>query len=173
MRIRPSGPTSSTCSSRPEAPRATGTLSGSTWKTCSPRVHASRVVLRRRSRTRRPVGRVGFWTLPGMDEPFALVLLDVAWEEDHLDVGSRLLEDVLRGPARLGTGEIEHVIDDPPMRPQFQYHPERRIELLENAGFSVRRETRRFEWRGSSLPQTGRLSFRTLRRSARMTSSTR
>ena len=25
----------------------------------------------------RPLGRVAFWTLPGMEEPFALVLLDV------------------------------------------------------------------------------------------------
>ncbi len=53
----------------------------------------------------RPVGRVAFWTLPGMDEPFALVLLDVAWEEDYLDVGSRLLEDVLRRARGLGAGE--------------------------------------------------------------------
>ena len=29
-----------------------------------------------------PLGRVAFWTLPGMEEPFALVLIDVPWEGD-------------------------------------------------------------------------------------------
>src|SRR5919199_3790248 len=38
-----------------------------------------------------PVGRVAFWTLPGMEEPFALVLLDVDWEGDHAAAGARLL----------------------------------------------------------------------------------
>ncbi len=30
------------------------------------------------------LGRVAFWTLPGMEEPFALVLLDVPWDGDPL-----------------------------------------------------------------------------------------
>ena len=50
----------------------------------------------------RPVGRVAFWTLPGMEKPFALVLLDVHWEGDYLGVGSRLLGDVLDEARRLG-----------------------------------------------------------------------
>ncbi len=66
-----------------------------------------------------PVGRVAFWTLPGMEEPFALVLLDVPWDTDYVSGGTRLLEDVLEKARALGAEEIEHVVDDPPMRPQF------------------------------------------------------
>jgi RimJ/RimL family protein N-acetyltransferase/predicted N-acetyltransferase YhbS len=111
----------------------------------------------------RPLGRVAFWTLPGMKKPFALVLLDVPWEDDYMGVGTRLLGDALESARALGAEEVEHVVDDPPMRPQFQHHPEQRIELLESVGFDFRRETGRFEWRGGEPPaNSGRLSFRTL-----------
>ena len=111
----------------------------------------------------RPLGRVAFWTLPGMEEPFALVLLDVPWNGDHMGVGQRLLEDVLNEARRLGAKEIEHVLDAPPMGPQFQYHPEKRVELLKGVGFAFRRETGRFEWRGGEPnAEPGRLSFRAL-----------
>jgi ribosomal protein S18 acetylase RimI-like enzyme len=111
----------------------------------------------------RPLGRVAFWTLPGMEQPFALVLLDLDWNGDYADVGTRLLEDVLERARALGAGEIEHVVDDPPMRPQFQHHPERRISLLKSLGFALRRETSRFEWRREAPPASPeRLSFRTL-----------
>jgi GNAT superfamily N-acetyltransferase len=111
----------------------------------------------------RPLGRVALWTLPGMEEPFALVLLDVPWDGEYMSVGTRLLEDVLEEARALGAEEIEHVVDDPPMRPQFQDHPERRVELLEDVGFTFRRETGRFEWCGGQPPAVPRrLSFRTL-----------
>jgi RimJ/RimL family protein N-acetyltransferase len=111
----------------------------------------------------RPLGRVAFWTLPGLEAPFALVLLDVPWDGDYIDVGRRLLEDVLEEARSLGSGEIEHVIDAPPMQPQFQYHQERREEVLRGVGFVFRRETGRFEWRGEEPPAVPeRLSLRTL-----------
>jgi RimJ/RimL family protein N-acetyltransferase/predicted N-acetyltransferase YhbS len=111
-----------------------------------------------------PPGRVAFWTLPGMEEPFALVLLDVPWDGDYMGVGKRVLGDVLEEARALDAGEIEHVLDDPPMRPQFQHHREKRVELLEGAGFAIRRETGRFEWRGEQPPtMPTRLSFRTLK----------
>jgi RimJ/RimL family protein N-acetyltransferase len=98
-----------------------------------------------------------------MKKPFALVLLDVPWEDDYMGVGTRLLGDALESARALGAEEVEHVVDDPPMRPQFQHHPEQRIELLESVGFDFRRETGRFEWRGGEPPaNSGRLSFRTL-----------
>jgi len=110
-----------------------------------------------------PVGRVAFWTLPGMEEPFALVLLDADWEGDYAAVGKRLLRYSLDAAHTLGAEDIEHVIDDPPIRPQFQHHANRRIELLESVGFSLRRETSRFERRGTEPPtEPGRLMFRTL-----------
>jgi ribosomal protein S18 acetylase RimI-like enzyme len=112
----------------------------------------------------RPLGRVAFWTLPGMEAPFALVLLDLAREDDFFDVGTRLLGDVLNRARAMGAGEIEHVVDDPPMRPQFQHHPHRRIALLDRIGFTLRRETGRFEWRAGEPPAVPeRLTFRTLR----------
>ena len=52
----------------------------------------------------RPLGRVAFWTLPGMEAPFALVLLDVPWDGDYIDVGRRLLEVVLEEARSLGRG---------------------------------------------------------------------
>ncbi len=58
---------------------------------------------------------------------------------------------------------MEHVVDDPPMRPQFQDHAEQRVELLESVGFAFRRETGRFEWRGREPPSvSGRMPLRTL-----------
>jgi RimJ/RimL family protein N-acetyltransferase len=111
----------------------------------------------------RPLGRVALWTLPGMEEPFALVQLAVPWDGEYMSVGKRLLEGVLEEARALGAEEIEHVVDDPPMRPQFQDHPVRRVELLEDVGFTFRRETGRFEWCGGQPPAVPRrLSFRTL-----------
>jgi RimJ/RimL family protein N-acetyltransferase/predicted N-acetyltransferase YhbS len=111
----------------------------------------------------RTVGRVALWTLPGMDEPLALVLLDVPWEGEYLDVGAYLLGNVLDEARRLGAREIEHVLDDPPMRPQFQHSPEKRVELLGDFGFALRRETYRYEWpEGETPPVANRLFFRSL-----------
>ena len=110
-----------------------------------------------------PMGRVAFWTLPGMEKPFALVLLEVPWDGDHVGAGTRLLGDVLDEARKLGTDEIEHVLDAPPMGPQFQHQQEKRVEVLEGAGFAFRRETDRFHWRGEvPPPDLGRLSFRPL-----------
>jgi RimJ/RimL family protein N-acetyltransferase len=111
----------------------------------------------------RPLGRVALWTLPGMGEPFALVLLDLPWDGDYTAVGTRLLGYVLEKARVLGAEEMEHVVDDPPMRPQFQDHAEQRVELLESVGFAFRRETGRFEWRGREPPSvSGRLTLHTL-----------
>ena len=64
----------------------------------------------------------------------------------------------------LGAREFGHVLDAPPMRPQWQDSPDRRAELLESLGFVLQRETRRFEWRSESdLPAVARrFSFRAL-----------
>jgi GNAT superfamily N-acetyltransferase/RimJ/RimL family protein N-acetyltransferase len=108
----------------------------------------------------RPVGRGAFWTLPGMEQSFALVLLDVDWEGVYTAVGTRLLQYTLDAARALGAEDIEHVIDAPPIRPQFQHHAQKRIGLLKSAGFYLRRETGRYEWRGTEPPtEPGRLSF--------------
>ncbi|HET7271928.1 MAG TPA: hypothetical protein VFI90_12675 [Rubrobacter sp.] len=111
----------------------------------------------------RPLGRAALWTLPGADRPLALVLIDVPWKEEGLTIGVPLLRDVLDRARVLGAQEIEHVLDSPPMHPQFQYHQERRSELLDVVGFALTRETIRFEWRGKKSPVVpGRLVFSTL-----------
>ena len=108
----------------------------------------------------RLVGRVALWTLPGMEAPFALVLLDVDWEGDYAEVGTHLLEYALDRARALGAADIEHVIDTPPVHPQFQHHAQKRIELLRTAGFYLRREAVRYERRGVEPPANpGRLSY--------------
>ena len=110
------------------------------------------------------LGRVAFWTLPATEEPYALELLDLDWDGDHLSVGVPLLRYVLGEARALGSKKIVHVLDAPPMYPWWQEAPEKRVELLENAGFTMRRETNRFEWRREdALPAVPkRLAFRTL-----------
>jgi RimJ/RimL family protein N-acetyltransferase/predicted N-acetyltransferase YhbS len=111
----------------------------------------------------RAVGRVALWTLPKSEEPLDAVLLDVPLNGEYLSLGERLLVYVLGEARALGAQEIGHVIDSPPMWPQFQQHPEERAELLGPAGFALKRETVRFEWRGASVPEmSGQLEFRAL-----------
>jgi len=111
----------------------------------------------------RALGRVALWALPGADRPLALVLLDVHWEGEYPATGTLLLRDVLDRARTLGAEEIEQVLDAPPMYPQFQHYPENRVELLKGVGFSLKRETLRFEWRGKRPPTVpGRLTYRAL-----------
>lgn len=110
------------------------------------------------------LGRVAFWTLPTTEEPYALELLDVGWDGDYLSVGVPLLSNVLGEARSLGSKKIVHVLDAPPRYPWWQESPDKRIELLENVGFTMKRETNRFEWRREDTPPTvpKRLAFRTL-----------
>lgn len=109
------------------------------------------------------VGRIGYWTLPGMEKPLDFVLLDV-WDGDFLDVGGQLLGQSLREMRDLGAHSIGHALDDPPMWPQWQEHRERRIKLLESVGFTMERETARFDRQGDGdAPRAGqRLTYRAL-----------
>jgi len=87
----------------------------------------------------------------------------MAEEGDYAAVGRRLLSHALDAARALGAEDIEHVIDAPPMRPQFQHHARKWIDLLKSTGFYLRRETGRYEWSGTEPPtETGRLSFHPL-----------
>jgi hypothetical protein len=55
------------------------------------------------------------------------------------------LGEVLVKARLLGARELGHVLDAPPMQPQWQDSPDRRAELLESLGFVLQRETRCFE----------------------------
>ena len=112
---------------------------------------------------RETVGRAALWSLPHDATPSSLVLVDVAWDDD-LGVGEDLVRFALGRARALGAIEIQHVLDAPPQWPQWQERPERRVALIHRMGFSLIRETSRFEWTGDRpVPAiTGRLTFRSL-----------
>ncbi|USG65000.1 GNAT family N-acetyltransferase [Brevibacillus ruminantium] len=93
-------------------------------------------------------GRVALWTLPKLEKPLDFVLLDVPWEqEDYLCYGKALLQTALEVFQSMGVEKAGHVLDTPPMTPQWQTFPEQRQALLTQMGFLLERETFRFEWR--------------------------
>lgn len=113
--------------------------------------------------------RTLLWATPGASMPSDLVLLEVPWDEADLALATQFLKAMLARMHALGAHEVGYVLDTPPQWPQWQLAPERRGALLERAGFTLARETLRFEWRderdsaGSPLsPASERLSFRTL-----------
>jgi RimJ/RimL family protein N-acetyltransferase len=111
-----------------------------------------------------PVGRVALWTLPGSGVPLAVVLLDVPWDAGWSSAGGELLRFARERARAVGATHLGYVLDSPRGWPQWQDHPEERVALLEEAGFVLERETRRFEWPGGAVrPASGeRLTYRTL-----------
>ncbi|WP_426984171.1 GNAT family N-acetyltransferase [Brevibacillus borstelensis] len=110
-------------------------------------------------------GRVAFWTLPKLDKPLDLVLLDIPWDsEDSLSLGKELLQTALEALRGMGVKEVGHVLDTPPLAPQWQTFPTERRELLREMGFRLERETCRFEWKPgiADIPVPAGLSFRSL-----------
>lgn len=93
------------------------------------------------------IGTIAYWTHPSIGEPSDFVLLELPWErKDSLTLGTHFLQHALLHMQTLGAAEqISHVIDLPPVKPQWQYFPEQRVELLKRFGFMLQRETLRFE----------------------------
>jgi ribosomal protein S18 acetylase RimI-like enzyme len=115
----------------------------------------------------RLLGRVAFWTLPKVGKPLAMVLLDLSWENsDYMSIGQLLLQKTLPAMQALGATEIDYVLDVPVMAPQWQRNPDERMNLLEQSGFRLKRETYRFEWNQQDTAQveldSSSLVFRTL-----------
>ena len=115
---------------------------------------------------RKIIGTLIYWTLPAVGTPLDIVLLELPWERpDYLTLGTSLLQHALSQMRTLGASEqINHILDAPPIAPQWQYFPEQRMELLEKMGFSLGRETLRFIWPvGEPTPAIPeRLTFRSL-----------
>lgn len=113
----------------------------------------------------RVVGRFAFWSLPKLDIPISLVLVDVA----EPDVGTlsragiadallqRAVEDALAGSPE----EFGYVLDEPEQTPQWQDHPNERAGWLERGGFEVVRSTSRWSFEGPPPNVGSRLTFRT------------
>lgn len=112
----------------------------------------------------RLLGTIGLWTIAGLAVPMDFVLLEAPWEQDDLSVGAALLDYTLEQMRHLGAETVGHVLDMQPIRPQWQTHPEQRAALLERFGFTLVRETLRFDWHASQeLPAAPeRLYFRSL-----------
>jgi ribosomal protein S18 acetylase RimI-like enzyme len=110
------------------------------------------------------LGTLGLWTVPGLAAPSDFVLLEAPWDGDDLAVGDALIGYALEHMRHLGAETAGHMLDTPPIWPQWQTHPERRVELLERRGFTLLRETFRFDWHAhQGLPAAPRrLQFRTL-----------
>jgi ribosomal protein S18 acetylase RimI-like enzyme len=105
------------------------------------------------------VGRVMYWALPGSAIPCVVDFLDVPWTDNYLEVGEALLRDTLARFARQGATTVRYEITLPS---RFSTHPEKRIEILERVGFTVRREGDRWEWTAGAAPAvpSGRIVFR-------------
>jgi RimJ/RimL family protein N-acetyltransferase len=110
------------------------------------------------------VGRVAFWSLPGRTDSLDLVLFDAPWAAPESRIADAILGAILAEARNLGAEKVGHVIDLPPVPPQWQDAPERRAASLEHAGFVRLRETRRFSWDGQTIANPGpeRLTYRSI-----------
>ena len=111
------------------------------------------------------VGRFAFWSLPKLDVPISLVLIDIAVPDDgtaaRATIADALLqrakEDALAG----SPDEFGYVLDEPEQTPQWQDHPNERAGWLARAGFEVVRSTSRWSFEGPPPKVGSRLTFRT------------
>ncbi|WP_329122337.1 GNAT family N-acetyltransferase [Streptomyces sp. NBC_01353] len=113
----------------------------------------------------RLTGSVVLWTIPGHEVPLAVVLFEAP--ADSPETGTALLDAAAAKARELGATDLEHVVDSPAQAPQFQRGPERRGELLRNAGYEVVRDGRRFSLQNPGEPvdlpaDDPRLTFRSL-----------
>lgn len=108
--------------------------------------------------------RVAFWKIPGRSRPDDFILLDVPWADSGAPaIATRFLAAVGGEARRLGAETLGHALDRPAQAPQWQEHPDVRDACLHAAGFSVARDTTRFEWLPDRVSQgnaTSRLVFR-------------
>jgi GNAT superfamily N-acetyltransferase len=93
----------------------------------------------------RLVGRVAFWTLPGLEYPLDIVLFDVDWHESGHVTGRLLILHVLELARELGATTIGYALDEPPSAPHYHHNLEERLALLYELGFELARATYRFE----------------------------
>jgi RimJ/RimL family protein N-acetyltransferase len=111
------------------------------------------------------IGTIAYWTFPSTETPLDVVLFTLPWErDDYLTIGTPFLQHALKDMQGRGASKIGHVLDMPPVAPLWQYFAEQRMKLLQAVGFTMQRETLRFEWQAGNLIHMvpGRLIFRTL-----------
>jgi len=104
------------------------------------------------------IGRIVYWTLPLVENLFEVDFLEVPWDADYLEVGTKLLRSSLPLLQQEHT-VIQYVIDTPSPMSTFAAQ---RLEVIEQSGFEFTRETRRFEWLMNEIIPSQRLVFRSL-----------
>jgi RimJ/RimL family protein N-acetyltransferase len=105
------------------------------------------------------IGRIVYWSLPSLEKPVVVDILEVAASENYLEVGLNLLQHSLTQLQLQSNDSIEYKIDS--LSSDFT-SLQKRIDLFEHFGFSLKRETIRFEWKDiqSQIMSSNRLKFR-------------
>ncbi|MEN3284910.1 MAG: hypothetical protein V7607_6050 [Solirubrobacteraceae bacterium] len=107
--------------------------------------------------------RAALWSLPGVEVPSHLVLIESDWDDPELAAGRALMARVHELAAGLGADALEHMVDSPPVAPQHQERPEERVALLEAAGYELVRDGLRWLLASpSEHVEPGPLTFRTI-----------
>jgi RimJ/RimL family protein N-acetyltransferase len=107
--------------------------------------------------------RAALWSLPGVEVPSSVVLIETDWDDPQLRAGRALMASVHELAAGLGADALDHMVDSPPVAPQHQERPEERVALLEATGYELLRDGLR--WLLSSPGERGEpgpLTFRTI-----------
>jgi hypothetical protein len=111
------------------------------------------------------VGRFAFWSLPKLNVPISLVLVDVAGSLEgsltRAAIADALLQRAKEDALARSPEEFGYVLDEPEQTPQWQRDPDERAGWLEGAGFEVVRSTSRWSYDGPPPKARGRLTFRT------------
>lgn len=109
----------------------------------------------------RVVGRFAFWSLPKVDVPISIVLVDVDGTLDRAMIADALLQRAVEEALAGSPEEFGYVLDEPEQSPQWQHDPEARAGWLERAGFEVVRSASRWSYDGPPPKARSRLTFRT------------
>jgi ribosomal protein S18 acetylase RimI-like enzyme len=112
-----------------------------------------------------PVARAALWALPGQPVPTDTVLIDADWNDENLEAGRALLENVHDLASSLGADALSHSVDSPPGAPQYQENEEARVRLLVESGYDLLRDGLRWRSVPSSSPEAPMehsLAFRVL-----------
>jgi ribosomal protein S18 acetylase RimI-like enzyme len=107
------------------------------------------------------IGRIVYWSLPSLLKPVVVDILEVSWSENYIEVGTNLLQHSLAQLHFQSGDSIEYELDSP-SSDFTSLH--KRIEVFENFGFSLSRETIRFEWKDiqTEIASSNQLTFRSL-----------
>jgi RimJ/RimL family protein N-acetyltransferase len=107
--------------------------------------------------------RAALWSLPGVEVPSSVVLIETDWDDPQLRAGRALMARVHELAAGLGAEALDHMVDSPPVAPQHQERPEERVALLEATGYELLRDGLRWLLSSpSERAEPGPLTFRTI-----------